>query len=71
MAPRPVSKSTRPRCTASLNHASSESTTVTVSVAPDSPATSSDYSISSNKVLTIAAGSTSSTGTVAITARGQ
>ena len=53
---------------ASLNRASSESTMVTVSVAPDSPATSSDYSISSNKVLTIAAGSTSSTGEVTITA---
>ena len=54
--------------TASLNHASSAQTTVTVSVDPNSPATSSDYSLSTNKVLTFAAGSTSSTGAVTITA---
>ena len=54
--------------TASLNHASSEATTVTISVDPDTPATSADYSISTNKVLTIAAGQTVSTGTVTITA---
>ena len=54
--------------TASLNRASSVQTTVTISVAPDSPATGSDYTISANKVLTIAAGATASTGTVTITA---
>ena len=53
--------------TASLDHASSESTTVTVSVVPDSPATSLDYSLTTNLVLTIAAESTTSTGTVTIT----
>ena len=53
--------------TASLDHASSESTAVTVSVSPDTPATSSDYSLSTNLVLTIAADSTASTGRVAIT----
>ena len=53
--------------TASLDHASSESTAVTVSVSPDTPATSSDYSLSTNLVLTIAADSTASTGTVTIT----
>ncbi len=53
---------------ATLNHPSSEPTTVTVSVDPQAPATSSDYSISENKVLTIAAGQTGSTGTVTITA---
>ena len=53
--------------TASLNHASSDPTTVTVSVSPDSPATSSDYSLSTIKVLTIAAESTASTGTVTVT----
>ena len=53
--------------TASLNHASSEATTVTISVDPNSPATSSDYSISTNRVLTIAAGQTASEGTVTIT----
>ena len=51
---------------ASLDHASSESTAVTVSVSPDTPATSSDYSLSTNLVLTIAAESTASTGTVTI-----
>ena len=40
---------------ASLDHGSSVATTVTVSVAPDTPATSSDYSLSTNRVLTIAA----------------
>ena len=54
--------------TATLNHLSSVSTTVTVSVEPQVPAKSSDYGISTNKVLTIAAGDTSSTGTVTITA---
>ena len=52
--------------TASLDHASSVPTTVTVNVAPDSPATSSDYSLSANRVLTIAADATGSTGTVRI-----
>ena len=54
--------------TALLSHASSEATTVTISVDPDSPASSADYSISTNRILTIAAGQTSSTGTVTITA---
>ena len=54
--------------TASLSHASSEATTVTVSVDPNSPAASADYSISANRVLTIAAGQTASAGTVTITA---
>ena len=39
---------------------------MTVSVAPDTPATSSDYSLSANRVLTIAADATGSTGTVTI-----
>ena len=52
---------------ASLSHGSSVVTTVTVSVSPDAPATSSDYSLSANKVLTIAAEATSSTGAVTIT----
>ena len=53
--------------TATLNHPSSEATTVTVSVAPDSPAVAGDYALSSNRVLTIAAGQTESTGTVTVT----
>ena len=52
--------------TANLDRASSVATTVTVSVAPDTPATSSDYSLSTNRVLTIAADATTSTGTVTI-----
>ena len=43
--------------TATLNHPSSEATTVTVSVAPVSPAVAGDYTLSTNRVLTIAAGS--------------
>ena len=41
---------------------------MTVSAAPVSPAASSDYTLSGNKTLTIAAGATASTGTVTITA---
>ena len=54
--------------TASLDHPSSEATTVTVTVTAVAPATSSDYQLSSNLELTIAAGATDSTGTVTITA---
>ena len=54
--------------TASLDHPSNEETTVTVSVTPQSPATASDYALSSNLELRIAAGDTTSTGTVTITA---
>ena len=53
--------------TAGLSHASSVATTVTVSVSPDSPAVAGDYEISANKVLTIAAGQTASTGAVTVT----
>ena len=53
--------------TASLSLASSVATTVAVSVSPDSPAVAGDYEISADKVLTIAAGQTASTGTVTIT----
>ena len=53
--------------TASLDHPSSEATTVTVSVTAVAPATSSDYQLSSNVELTIAAGATDSTGAVTIT----
>ena len=56
--------------TASLNHASSEATTITVSATAVSPAVAGDFTLSTNKELTIAAGSTTSTGTVTITAVG-
>jgi hypothetical protein len=42
--------------------------TLTVSATPKSPATAADFSVTTNKKLTIAAGSTTSTGTVTITA---
>ena len=54
--------------TASLDYASGVAVVVDVSVEADLPATSSDYSLSANKVLRIEAGSTSSTGTVTLTA---
>ena len=54
--------------TATLSAVSSEAVTVTVSAAPVSPAVSSDYTLSANKTLTIAAGATASTGTVTISA---
>ena len=53
--------------TATLGHASGAATTVTVSVAPVSPAVAGDYAVSANEVLTIAAGATSSSGTVTVT----
>ena len=54
--------------TASLDHESSAETTITVSVTPESPATTADYTLSTNLALTIAAGATASTGAVTITA---
>ena len=54
--------------TASLNRASSRAITVTVSAAPGSDTVAGDYTLSTNKTLTIAAGATASTGTVTITA---
>ena len=56
--------------TATLSAESSAETTVTVSVNPNPPAMTSDYTLSSNPKLTIAAGATTSTGTVTITAVG-
>ena len=44
--------------TATLDRASSEATTVTVSAAAVAPAVSGDFTLSANKVLTIAAGAT-------------
>ena len=55
--------------TATLSHASSEQAVVTVSAAAVSPAVAGDFALSSNTVLTIAAGSKTSTGTVTITAQ--
>ncbi len=54
--------------TATLDHPSSQATTVTVSATPVTPAVASDYTLSTNKTLTIAAGETTSTGVVTITA---
>ena len=54
--------------TASLSGPSSQDVTLVVSASPDPPAVGGDFTITSNKTLTIAAGSTDSKGTVAITA---
>ena len=54
--------------TASLDRPSSEATTVTVSVTPVPPAAAGDYTLDANRVLTVAAGATVSTGAVTITA---
>ena len=48
--------------TARLDRPSSAATTVTVAVAPVPPTAASDYRLGSNRVLTIAAGATTSTG---------
>ena len=54
--------------TATLSAATSAEVTVTVSASAESPATNDDFTLSTGRTLTIAAGSTSSTGTVTITA---
>ena len=48
--------------TASLSGTSSEAVEVTVSASPVNPATNTDYTLSANRKLTIAAGSTASSG---------
>ena len=53
--------------TAKLSHASSDQTTVEVSATPVSPAESEDYALSTNVMLTIAAGAKTSTGAVTVT----
>ena len=58
---------TRSTVTATLDHASSETTTVTVSTTPVGAAETGDYA-QSGTTLTIAAGATTSTGTVRIRA---
>ena len=54
--------------TANLDRPSSAATTVTVSVTPVSPAVAGDYTLSTNRTLTIPADSLTSTGVVTITA---
>ncbi len=54
--------------TAHLSGRSSAATTVTVSAAPGANADSSDFALSANRTLTIAAGDTSSTGAVTVRA---
>ena len=54
--------------TATQNRAASTATTITVSAAPGANAVAGDFTLSNNPVLTIAAGATTSTGTVTITA---
>ena len=54
--------------TATLSGASSQDVTLNVAAAPVDPAVAGDYALSTNKTLTITAGSKTSTGTVTITA---
>ncbi len=54
--------------TATLNRPSSAVTTIAVTVLPDAPAMESDYQLSDNQMLIIAAGETESTGLITITA---
>ena len=56
--------------TATLSGTSSEAVTVTVGAAAVAPAVSGDFALSSDETLTIAAGSTTSTGVVTVTANG-
>ena len=54
--------------TAQLSRASNAPATVTISVTPTAPATDADYELSENVELVIAAGETTSTGEVTVTA---
>ena len=54
--------------TATLSGASSQDVSLTVAAAPVDPALAGDYALSTNKTLTIAAGTKASTGAVTITA---
>ena len=54
--------------TATLSHPSAAPTTLTVSASPVSPAAAGDFTLSSANTLTVAAGSTTSAGTVTVTA---
>ena len=54
--------------TATLSHPSAAPTTLTVSASPVSPAAAGDFTLSSANMLTVAAGSTTSAGTVTVTA---
>ncbi len=54
--------------TATLSHPSAAPTTLTVSASPVSPAVAGDFTLSSANTLTVAAGSTTSAGTVTVTA---
>ena len=54
--------------TATLSASASAAVTVTVSASAVSPAVSGDFTLSSNRTLTIRSGETSSTGTVTVTA---
>ena len=54
--------------TAGLNGATSQDLTLTVAAAPVVPALAGDFTLSTNKTLTIAAGATASTGAVTVTA---
>ena len=56
--------------TATLSGPSSEATTVTVTAAAVGPAVAGDFALSNATTLTIAAGDTTSTGTVTVTANG-
>ena len=69
LSPAPISENGGvSRVTARLAHPSSELTTVTVAAAPGVDATANDFTLSANRVLTIAAGARESTGTVTIAA---
>ena len=56
--------------TATLSNPSAAAVTLTVSAAPVAPAMAGDFALSSARTLTIAAGETTSTGTVTVTAVG-
>ena len=67
LTPASISENGNTAVTATLNHPSGTATTLTITATPVLPAVAGDFSLSSN-TLTIAAGSTSSSGNVRISA---
>ena len=68
LSPPSVGEGGESRVKAALSAASSEPVTLTVSAEPVAPAVAGDFSLGGNRTLTIAAGSTASSGTVTISA---
>ncbi len=68
LTPKELPEGETAEVTARLSSVSVKETTIDVSVVPNTPATTDDYRLSDNTILTVAAGETESSGVVTITA---